>query len=114
MDSKTDEEVFTFFANWYSRNIDASDRLHPNDWKVIPYKDAYIVRPSGTGRTSYMHIIRDNHCIGFHLGVRDGDCIGFSLALLSLEKAYQKLLERENPKERQTQDPTPPQQSPIE
>ena len=100
MDSKTDEEVFTFFANWYSRNIDASDRLHPNDWKVIPYKDAYIVRPSGTGRTSYMHIIRDNHCIGFHLG------------FTSLESAYQKLIERKNPKEKQTQDPTPPQQSP--
>jgi len=86
LDSKTDEEVFAFFANWYSRNIDASDRLHPNDWKVIPYK--------------YMHIIRDNHCIGFHLG------------FTSLESAYQKLIERKNPKEKQTQDSTPPQQSP--
>lgn len=102
MDSKTDEEVFTLFANWYSRNIDASDRLHPNDWKVIPYQDAYIVRPRGTGRTSYMHIIRDNHCIGFHLG------------FTSLESAYQKLIEHENPKERQTQDPAPSQQSPSE
>ena len=31
--------------------------------------------------------------------VRDGDCIGFSVAFLSLEKAYQKLLERKNPQE---------------
>ena len=100
MDRKTDEEVFTFFANWYSRNIDASDRLHPDDWEVIPYKDAYIVKPSGNKRTSYMNL------------VRDGDCIGFSMILLSLEKAYQKLIERKNPKERQTQDSTPPQQSP--
>ncbi len=31
--------------------------------------------------------------------VRDGDCIGFPLPLLSLAKAYQKLLERKNSQE---------------
>ena len=31
--------------------------------------------------------------------VRDGDCIGFSVTLLSLEKGYQKLLERKNSQE---------------
>jgi len=31
--------------------------------------------------------------------VRDGDCIGFSVTFFSLEKAYQKLLERKNPQE---------------
>ena len=87
MENKTDKEVFDFFADWYSRNIDASDHLQPDDWKVIPYKDAYIVKPSGNKRTSYMHL------------VRDGDCIGFSVAFLSLEKAYQKLLERKNSQE---------------
>ena len=87
MENTTDKEVFDFFADWYSRNIDASDRLHPDDWKVIPYKDAYIVKPSGNKRTSYMNL------------VRDGDCIGFSVAFLSLEKAYQKLLERKNSQE---------------
>jgi len=30
---------------------------------------------------------------------RDGDCIGFPLPLLSLAKAYQKLLERKNSQE---------------
>ena len=87
MENTTDKEIFDFFADWYSRNVNASTRLHPNDWEVIPYKDAYIVRPSGNKRTSYMHL------------VRDGDCIGFSVAFLSLEKAYQKLLERKNPQE---------------
>ena len=87
MENTTDKEVFDFFADWYSRNIDASDRLHPDDWKVIPYKDAYIVKRSGNKRTSYMNL------------VRDGDCIGFSAAFLSLEKAYQKLLERKNSQE---------------
>ena len=87
MENTTDKEVFDFFANWYSSNIDASDRLHPDDWKVIPYEDAHIVKPSGNKRTSYMHL------------VRDGDCIGFSVAFLSLEKAYQKLLERKNSQE---------------
>lgn len=87
MENKTDKEVFDFFADWYSRNIDASAHLHPNDWKVIPYEDAYIVKRSGNKRTSYMHL------------VRDGDCIGFSVAFLSLAKAYQKLLERKNSQE---------------
>ena len=87
MENITDKEVFDFFADWYSSNINASTRLHPNDWEVIPYKDAYIVKRSGNKRTSYMHL------------VRDGDCIGFSVAFLSLEKAYQKLLERKNPQE---------------
>ena len=87
MENKTDKEVFYFFANGYSSNIDASDRLHPDDWDVIPYKDAHIVKPSGNKRTSYMNL------------VRDGDCIGFLMPLLSLEKAYQKLLERKNSQE---------------
>lgn len=87
MENETDKEVFDFFADWYSRNIDASDHLHPDDWKVIPYEDAHIVKPSGNKRTSYMHLIRD------------GDCIGFSVAFLSLAKAYQKLLERKNSQE---------------
>ena len=87
MENKTNKEIFDFFADWYSRNIDASDHLHPNDWKVIPYEDAHIVKPSGNKRTSYMHL------------VRDGDCIGFPLPLLSLAKAYQKLLERKNSQE---------------
>ncbi len=87
MENTTNKEVFDFFANWYSSNIDASDHLHPDDWKVIPYEDAHIVKPSGNKRTSYMHL------------VRDGDCIGFSVAFLSLEKAYQKLLERKNSQE---------------
>ena len=87
MENKTNKEIFDFFADWYSRNIDASDHLHPNDWKVIPYEDAHIVKPSGNKRTSYMHL------------VRDGDCIGFSVAFLSLEKAYQKLLEHKNSQE---------------
>ncbi len=87
MENKTDKEVFDFFADWYSRNINASTRLQPDDWEVIPYEDAHIVKPSGNKRTSYMHL------------VRDGDCIGFPLPLLSLEKAYQKLLERKNSQE---------------
>ena len=87
MENKTDKEVFDFFADWYSRNINASARLQPDDWDVIPYKDAYIVKRSGNKRTSYMHL------------VRDGDCIGFSVTLLSLEKGYQKLLERKNSQE---------------
>jgi len=87
LENETDKEVFDFFADWYSRNIDASDHLHPDDWKVIPYEDAHIVKPSGNKRTSYMHLIRD------------GDCIGFSVAFLSLAKAYQKLLERKNSQE---------------
>ena len=87
MENKTDKEVFDFFADWYSRNINASTRLHPNDWDVIPYEDAHIVKRSGNKRTSYMHL------------VRDGDCIGFSVAFLSLAKAYQKLLERKNSQE---------------
>ena len=87
MENKTDKEVFDFFADWYSRNINASTRLQPDDWEVIPYEDAHIVKPSGNKRTSYMHL------------VRDGDCIGFSVAFLSLEKAYQKLLERKNSQE---------------
>ena len=87
MENKTDKEVFDFFADWYSRNINASTRLQPDDWDVIPYEDAHIVKPSGNKRTSYMHL------------VRDGDCIGFSVAFLSLEKAYQKLLERKNSQE---------------
>ena len=87
MENKTNKEIFDFFADWYSRNIDASDHLHPNDWKVIPYEEAHIVKPSGNKRTSYMHL------------VRDGDCIGFSVAFLSLEKAYQKLLENKNSQE---------------
>ena len=87
MENTTDKEVFDFFADWYSSNIDASDHLHPDDWDVIPYEDAHIVKRSGNKRTSYMHL------------VRDGDCIGFSVAFLSLEKAYQKLLERKNPQE---------------
>jgi len=87
LENTTNKEVFDFFANWYSSNIDASDHLHPDDWKVIPYEDAHIVKPSGNKRTSYMHL------------VRDGDCIGFSVAFLSLEKAYQKLLERKNSQE---------------
>ena len=87
MENKTDKEVFDFFADWYSRNINASTRLQPDDWDVIPYEDAHIVKPSGNKRTSYMHL------------VRDGDCIGFPLPLLSLEKAYQKLLERKNSQE---------------
>ena len=87
MENKTDKEIFDFFADWYSSNIDASARLQPDDWEVIPYKDAYIVKRSGNKRTSYMNLIRD------------GDCIGFILPLLSLEKAYQKLLERKNSQE---------------
>jgi len=87
LENKTDKEVFDFFADWYSRNINASARLQPDDWDVIPYKDAYIVKRSGNKRTSYMHL------------VRDGDCIGFSVTLLSLEKGYQKLLERKNSQE---------------
>jgi len=87
LENTTNKEVFDFFANWYSSNIDASDHLHPDDWKVIPYEDAHIVKPSGNKRTSYMHL------------VRDGDCIGFSVAFLPLEKAYQKLLERKNSQE---------------
>ena len=87
MENKTDKEVFDFFADWYSRNINASTRLQPDDWEVIPYEDAHIVKPSGNKRTSCMHL------------VRDGDCIGFPLPLLSLEKAYQKLLERKNSQE---------------
>ena len=87
MENKIDKEVFDFFADWYSRNINASTRLQPDDWDVIPYEDAHIVKPSGNKRTSYMHL------------VRDGDCIGFPLPLLSLEKAYQKLLERKNSQE---------------
>ena len=87
MENTTNKEVFDFFANWYSSNIDTSARLHPDDWKVIPYEDAHIVKRSGNKRTSYMHL------------VRDGDCIGFSVAFLSLEKAYQKLLERKNSQE---------------
>ena len=87
MENKTDKEIFDFFADWYSRNVNASTHLHPDDWEVIPYKDAYIVKPSGNKRTSYMHLIRD------------GDCIGFSVTLLSLEKAYQKLLEHKNSQE---------------
>jgi hypothetical protein len=87
LENKTDKEVFDFFADWYSRNINASTRLQPDDWEVIPYEDAHIVKPSGNKRTSYMHL------------VRDGDCIGFPLPLLSLEKAYQKLLERKNSQE---------------
>ena len=87
MENTTDKEVFDFFADWYSSNINASARLQPDDWDVIPYKDAYIVKRSGNKRTSYMHL------------VRDGDCIGFSMAFLSLEKAYQKLLERKNSQE---------------
>ena len=83
--SKTDKEIFDFSANWYSRNMEASSHLHPNDWKVAPYKDAYVATPSEPGRTSYMHIIGD------------GDCIGFSLTLLSLESAYQKLLDHRKP-----------------
>ena len=87
MENTTDKEIFDFFADWYSRNVNASTHLHPDDWEVIPYKDAYIVKPSGNKRTSYMHLIRD------------GDCIGFSVTLLSLEKAYQKLLEHKNSQE---------------
>ena len=87
MENKTDKEVFDFFADWHSRNINASTRLQPDDWEVIPYEDAHIVKPSGNKRTSYMHL------------VRDGDCIAFSVAFLSLEKAYQKLLERKNSQE---------------
>ena len=87
MENKTDKEIFDFFADWYSRNVNASTRLHPNDWEVIPYKDAHIVKPSGNKRTSYMHL------------VRDGDCIGFSVTFLSLAKAYQKLLECKNSQE---------------
>jgi len=87
LENKTDKEVFDFFADWYSSNVNASARLHPDEWEVIPYKDAYIVKRSGNKRTSYMHL------------VRDGDCIGFSVTLLSLEKGYQKLLERKNSQE---------------
>lgn len=80
MDKETEEKVLDAFATWYSQTIDASARMLPEDWKVAPYKRAFIIVPSGGGYGNYMHILKGENCIGFSPG------------LTTVESAYQELL----------------------
>ena len=84
MDKKTKQEILESFFKWYSETIDPSAEFDLNEWRVAPYKSAFIVVPSGGGYGNYMHVIKGENCIGF------------SPALATLESIYQKLLDLEN------------------
>ena len=84
MGEKTEQEILESFIKWYSETIDPSAEFDLNEWKVAPYKSAFIVVPSGGGYGNYMHVIKGENCIGF------------SPALATLESIYQKLLDLEN------------------
>ena len=81
MGKKTEKEILESFIKWYSETIDPSAEFDLNEWRVAPYKSAFIVVPSGGG---YGNVIKGENCIGF------------SPALATLESIYQKLLNLEN------------------
>ena len=82
MDKKTEKEILESFIKWYSETIDPSAEFDLNEWRVAPYKSAFIVVPSGGGYGNYMHVIKGENCIGF--------------SPATLESIYQKLLDLEN------------------